>query len=210
MSEENGAESTVKTSKKSSGRSLGPSVVTWGVILVVVTGLVSWFAFAAVYGVGVGGGGAPSSPSTGGGGTDYVYLSIGPGVYNSSMDQYTPANFTLPVHTLVVFHITNYDNGQNPASQYTQVSGTVNNLIYVNGASTGVSSVDVGSISHTFTIMKTGFNVPVPAASSTAPTTVTFSAYFNDTGTFTWNCMAPCDPTSMAAPGFMTGMLTVV
>lgn len=208
MSENHEAGEVEKSGKKSPGRSLSSSVVTWGVILVVVTGLVSWFAFAAVYGVGVGAGGSsPAAPK--GGGTDYVYLSIGPGVYNSSMDQYTPANFTIPAHTLVVFHIVNNDNGLNAAPMYTQVSGTVNNLIHVDGASTGVSSVSVGSISHTFTIMKTGFNVPVPAATATGPTTVDFSAYFNDTGTFVWNCMAPCDPTSMASPGFMTGTLTV-
>ena len=59
-----------------------------------------------------------------------------------------------------------------------------------------------------------GFNVPIPSAINSPEggigATVTFFAYFNETGTFTWNCEAPCDPFSMATDGFMTGTMTVV
>ncbi len=196
-------------------RAINSKVLTWGVILVIVTGLVSWFGFAAAYGVGVGNPPSSSSSSSGntnsgGGGPDYVYLAVNANPdRNQSTDQFTPGNFTVPAHTLLVFTITNYDNGQNVVpAQETKVNGTVHNLIYVNGSTTGISSVTT-PIAHTFTILTTGFNVPLPSAGPVSPSVVTFEAYFNDTGTYTWQCMAQCDPWSMGQAGYMTGTLTV-
>ena len=213
------SESTESQSSESPAKprrtpSLSGQMISWGVILIVVTGIVAWFAFAAAYGVGVGN---PSSSSgngnsnSGGGGPDYVYLAVNANPdRNQSTDQFTPANFTVPAHTLLIFTITNYDNGQNVVpSVDTKVNGTVHNLIYVNGSTTGISSVTT-PIAHTFTIMSTGFNIPLPAAGPVSPSVVTFEAYFNDTGTFTWQCMAQCDPWSMGAAGYMTGTVTVV
>ncbi len=207
-------------SGQSGRKTLSSSVIAWGLILVVVTGIVSWFSFAAVYGVGVETGNSASNGSGNGGtttgptGPDYVYLAINANPdRNQSTDQYTPANFTVPSHTALVFVITNYDNGENaPASIYTQVNGTVGNLEYLNGSATGVSSIPVGQVSHTFTILRgpyAGFSVALPAAGSSAPSVISFTAYFNSTGTFTWQCMAPCDSYSMAGLGFMMGTMTV-
>ncbi len=194
------------------------STLAWGLVVIVVTGIITWFAFAAAYGVGVGSGNSNTPTkggTTGGGGPDYIYMAINANPdRNQSTDQYTPANFTVPTHTLLIFQITNYDNGENPiAPIYSQMNGTVGNLEYLNGSTTGVSSVPVTSVAHTFTILKgpyAGFNVAMPAASTTSPTVVTFEAYFNSTGSFVWQCMAPCDSPSMASLGFMMGTMTVV
>lgn len=207
-------EKTAESVEKKSDDKLSGKVITWMVILVVVTGVVSWFAFAAVYGVGVGSSNPAPAKTQGGGGPAYVYLSINanPDIQPASADQYEPANFTVPAHTELVFVITNYDNGENTlAPSYYKVHGTVGNVEYLNGSSTGVSSIPTGQVAHTFTILSgayAGFNVPIPAAGST-PSVVEFSAYFNTTGTFTWNCMAACDSWSMGTPGYMMGSITV-
>ncbi len=158
---------------------------------------------------------APSAPAAAPGAAAYVYLSINgnPDIRPVGADQYNPANFSVPAHTLLVFTITNYDNGENviPPS-YGAISGTVGNVEYLNGSTQGVSSVPTASVAHTFTFLGgayAGFNVPVPAASATSPTVVVFDAYFNTTGVFTWQCMAPCNGPSMSGIGYMTGMMTV-
>lgn len=200
------------------------ATIAWIVVVVVVTAIVSWFAFAAAYGVGVGSGNGNSSSSsgnsggtTGGGGPDYVYLSINanPDISPPSADQYNPANFTVPAHTLLVFVITNYDTGENPvAPTLANVAGTVGNVEYLNGSTTGVSSVPASQVSHTFSFVGknvySGFNAPIPAASNSTPTVVMFHAYFNTTGAFVWHCLAPCDSWSMGSPGYMIGTMTVV
>jgi hypothetical protein len=141
---------------------------------------------------------------------------------NASTDQYAPANFTVPANTLLEFTLIDYDTGQNPVtSTEATVNGTVGNCIYLNStpASLGpcVHSVSAGFVVHTFSFESgpyAGFNVPIPSAvdssgEGSTGVSVTFFAYFNETGTFTWNCEAPCDPYSMATDGFMTGAMTV-
>ncbi|HYK92729.1 MAG TPA: hypothetical protein VEY07_01640 [Thermoplasmata archaeon] len=188
---------------------------TWvaaGMALVVVVGLVAGLGLGSNFGSpgGTKTGGANSAPA-------YLYLTIAFNPQNG-MDQYFPANFSVPANTMVHFVVTNYDNGHNVvASQYTQVLGTVGGVsTWVNSSmSTPVTAGAVPSaeISHTFTLENGGYmlNVPIPMATDAAnPTTVTFSAFFNSTGTFTWECMAPCDPGSMVTPGYMAGTVTVV
>ncbi len=158
----------------------------------------------------------PGGTSTGStAGPVYVYLSINanPDLSPGAGDQYEPANFTVPSHTWLVFVITNYDPGENPVSAaFAHVSGTLGDVEYLNGSRLGTSSVLPEVVSHTFSFTLgpyEGFNVPIPAAGSSSPTVVQFSVYFNTTGQFTWNCLAPCDPASMQTPGFMTGTMTV-
>lgn len=210
---------TETTEEKRQESKIGKKTPTYTeiAVVVVVTLVVTWFLAAAVYGAGVG----SSTPQSGQGssnsgttGPDYVYLSIdGNPDRNLSMDQYSPANFTVAANTLVIFVITNYDTGENPTSApYNNVSGTVGGVEYLNGSTTGVSSIPSGEVAHTFSILSgpyKGFNAVMPAAGNTTPTVVQFSAYFNTTGVFTWQCMAPCDPTSMATPGYMQGTITV-
>ena len=202
----------------SQGGAQSEDVLELSFVLVVVTALISCFLFAAVYGVAVGSAGraAPSPAAPIGTGPDYVYLSINanPDISPSTADQYEPANFTVPSHTLLIFEITNYDTGENPVSPaFARVNGTLGSSAFLNGSSAGVHLMPAGQVAHTFSFVRgpyAGFNVPVLAAGNSTPTTVLFSVYFNDTGSFIWNCMAPCDSWSMAHSGYMTGTMTVV
>jgi hypothetical protein len=208
------------TSTGTSRRSLLPYVV-----LVVVTFLVTWFVFATLTGYPVGLGSSPSSSSPGGTPVTGVLMTINnpfDTANNSSADQFAPANFTVPANTLLEFTLVNYDTGQNPVSSLeATVNGTVGNCIYLNATPTALGpcmhSVPTGFVVHTFSFESgaySGFNVPIPSAVDSLEggigSSVTFFAFFNHTGTFTWNCEAPCDPYSMATDGFMTGTMTVI
>ncbi len=148
-------------------------------------------------------------------GSEHLYLTIAYDPY-SGLDQYFPANFTVPANVPVTITITNYDNGTNtvPAA-FAQVLGTVGGTETVTNATVSgaqVSSVVPNQVAHTFTLI-TGpndLNIPVPAAQGTTPTVVTFTAVFTTSGQFVWHCMAPCDDAAMTTPGFMMGTVTVV
>jgi hypothetical protein len=195
------------------------------IVLAVVTFFVTWFVFATLTGLPVGLGPSPTNGGSSGTPTTGVLLAINnpfDTANNASADQYAPANFTVPAHTLLEFTITNYDTGQNPVTSLeASVNGTVGNCIYLNSTPTALGpcehSVPAGFVAHTFSFESgaySGFNVPIPSAINSPEggigASVTFFAYFNETGTFTWNCEAPCDPFSMATDGFMTGTMTVV
>ncbi len=144
---------------------------------------------------------------------DYLYLSIFTNA-QTGIDFYQPANFTVPSHTLVHFTIENHDNGSSTvASEYGQVCGTVNDTMDWGNVTT--SQVDPADVSHTLTITDgpyVGFNIPVPPAprSGSHSTVVTFTAFFNDTGTFHWKCEANCGETQMGVDGKMSGLFTVI
>jgi hypothetical protein len=173
-------------------------------------------AFVLVMGVLAGGilghAAAPSVVSVTG--SDHLYLTISFDPY-TGLDQYFPANFSVPANVPVTITITNYDNGTNlvPAA-FAQVLGTVGGTETVTNATlhqTAVSSVPTNQVTHTFTLISSPYdiNVPIPAAQGTTPTVVTFTAVFTATGQFVWHCMAPCDMAAMDTPGFMTGTVTV-
>lgn len=154
----------------------------------------------------------PSTPS----GPDYLYLTI---AFNpeTGLDQYFPANFTVPAHTLVVVTIADYDDASNPVSDATGcVKGTVGNTETITNAShpsgEAVACIPGSEVAHTFSLNTSAYdlNVPVPPSESIAvPVLVTFSAYFNTTGQFVWHCLAPCDGVSMVTLGFMMGTITI-
>jgi hypothetical protein len=156
----------------------------------------------------------PPAPVTGI--VDHLYLTIS---FNptTGMDQYFPANFSVPSHTPVIVTITNYDNGTNVVSPSdASVIGTVGGteLVTSSGSPSAVSmgNIPLDRIAHTFTILQGPYdlNAVIPASVNLSnPSTVQFEAFFNSTGQFDWNCMAPCDPGSMMTPGLMTGILTV-
>jgi len=195
-------------------------------VLVVVTFFLTWFIFATITGLPVGFGTSPASSSSSGTPSTGVILTIDnpfDTAKNGTADQYAPANFTVPAHTLLKFTLINYDTGQNqlPSATDADVNGTVGNCAYLNSTPTSlgpcVHSVPSTFIAHTFSFVSgpyAGFNVPIPSAAASPEggigASVTFFAYFNDTGTFTWNCLALCDPWSMVTSGFMTGSMTVV
>jgi hypothetical protein len=195
------------------------------VVLTVVTFLVTWFIFATITGLPVGLGPSPASKSSSGPTTGVILSIDNPfdTAMNATTDQYAPANFSVPADTLLEFTLINFDTGQNPVTNplWANANGTVGNCIYLNATPTSLGpcehSVPIGFIAHTFSFESgpySGFNVPVPSAAAASEegspgASVTFFAYFNTTGTFTWNCLAPCDPYSMMTDGFMTGTMTV-
>lgn len=148
-------------------------------------------------------------------GPDHLYLTIAFDPY-TGLDQYFPANFSVPANVPVTITITNYDNGTNvvPAA-FSQVLGTVGGAETVTNATASqaaVSSIPADQIAHTFTLISSPYdiNVPVPAAQGTTPTSVSFTIVFTTTGQFVWHCMAPCNGHAMTTPGYMTGTVTVL
>ena len=217
---------TIKNGARATPRRGSSNALLPYLVLAVVTFFLTWFLFAALTGYPVGIGKPPVSVTSGNSPTGVLLAVNNPfdTANNSSTDQFSPANFTVPANTLLEFTLTNYDTGQNPVEPVSEadVSGTVGNCVYLNSTPTSlgpcVHSVSPGFVVHTFSFENgayAGFNVPIPSAINIAPeggvgVTVTFFAYFNETGTFTWNCLAPCDPYSMQTTGFMTGTMTVV
>ncbi len=132
----------------------------------------------------------------------HLYLTVGFN-FTTGEDEYFPANFTVPADVNVVVTITNYDNATNPVpDSLGKVTGTVGGTALINGQT--VTSIPGRAVSHTFTILSLGVNVPLPASS-----TVTFTLLFESPGSYPWHCLAPCDTKAMATVGFMEGTLTV-
>jgi len=62
---------------------------------------------------------------------------------------------------------------------------------------------------HTFTSPKLGLNVLVKAAWAGHPAVTTFTFRAPKVGTYTWTCLANCDPWAMTHFGFMKGRIVV-
>ncbi len=145
---------------------------------------------------------------------DHLYLEIAYDPY-TGLDQYFPANFSVPLNVPVLITVTNYDNRTNPVpAAFSQVLGTVNGTETITNATASgvaVTSVPADRVAHTFTLITGPYtiNVPVPAAQDTTPTVVTFTVVFTSAGQFQWHCMAPCDDLAMTRLGLMTGIVTV-
>ncbi len=132
----------------------------------------------------------------------HLYLTVGFN-FTTGEDEYFPANFTIPLDVNVIVTITNYDNATNPLpDSFGKVTGTVGGAATIDGQA--VQSIPGRDVSHTFTILSLGVNVPLPPSS-----TVTFTLLIEQPGTYEWHCMAPCDANAMSTPGFMQGILTV-
>lgn len=148
-------------------------------------------------------------------GSEHLYLTIAFDPY-TGLDQYFPANFSVPQNVPVTITITNYDNGTNVLPEaFSHVLGTVGGTESVTNTTlsgAALASIPTDQIGHTFTLISNPYdvNVPIPAAQGTTPTVVTFSVVFSSAGQFEWHCMAPCDGAAMSTPGFMTGTVTVV
>ena len=137
----------------------------------------------------------------------HIYLATAFDPY-TGLDKYFPANFTIPAGVDVLFTITNYDNGTNTVDPaYANVQGTVGGTATVNGQV--VTSIPADRITHTFTIHSLNINVPIAAAQGQTPAVVSFTLHVDRSGTYQWDCMAPCDPEAMGTPGFMTGSMGV-
>jgi len=138
---------------------------------------------------------------------------------------YVPSSFELPAHATVVITVTNFDTATalpNGSERYAKVRGTLGDVATVTpihssnpngsaGAARSISALSPAAVSHTFTILALGINVPIaPQARET------FIIHTGAPGTYDWRCFDPCGAGSvgwggaMAAPGYMEGTLTVV
>ncbi len=132
--------------------------------------------------------------------------------------RYTHTSWTVRAGETVVVEITSYDDGAapltGPQTMYDAVLGTVGGTEVAGGKA--ISSVPNGDVSHTFTVVGLGLNLPIPAAPTGKSVTVVARFVPTRTGTFTWQCYAPCGSGSnamggpMSAKGWMEGRVRVL
>ena len=121
---------------------------------------------------------------------------------------YTNASWKVHVGQTVELRITSYDTGSAPLSgvqtMLDQVSGTVSGTETVDGKT--VRSVPNAQLAHTFTVVSLGLNLPVPAAPVGGSVTVVARFVAQRSGTFVWQCYAPCG----SGPNSMGGAMSVM
>lgn len=127
--------------------------------------------------------------------------------------------FTLPRNALVEMDIHNFDSATALRNYYfTQVSGTVGGVEYVNGKPLKVMNPDLTS--HTFTIPSFGVSVPMEGVPDNAPPTKFEDMRFmfrtpNTKGVYRWQCIVPCgsglygNGGPMGEIGYMMGLITL-
>ncbi|MCI4373838.1 MAG: hypothetical protein L3K02_09410 [Thermoplasmata archaeon] len=147
-----------------------------------------------------GGAAASAAPATT---TSNLYLTIEINPV-TGWPQYSPANFTV---SRGIVHVTliDLDAPGAWAGCSCNVTGTVGDVETVNG--TTVSSLSSTNIAHSFDIPSLGINVVSPGMSTTE-----FTLDLNESGTFNWMCLAPCQypPNGpMGETGYMIGAMTV-
>lgn len=115
--------------------------------------------------------------------------------------RYTNASWSVRKGETVILRITSYDDGAAPLTgaqkMFDAVGGTVGGSETVNGKL--MSSVLNDNVSHTFTVVGLGLNLPIPAAPKGGSVTVMARFVVSRTGSFVWQCYAPCGsgPNSM-------------
>lgn len=152
--------------------------------------------------------------------------------------RYTNPDWSVHENQVVTLRITNYDSGSAPLAgfqvAYDNVEGTIgasrhctpSPAVWPHDHCTPVSTVTIdgravshvpnAQISHTFTVPALGLNIPIPLASPGKGLTVVARFVATKTGTFTWQCYAPCGSgeTGMGGPmsvtGWMEGKVTVL
>lgn len=114
----------------------------------------------------------------------------------------------------VVLTIINEDDGSAPlAPGYRQFDSVQGGTETVEGIP--VSSISNEKIAHTFTMLGLNVNAAIPAAPKGSTDTIVLTFTPTQTGTFPWQCFAPCGIWSdgfggaMDTPGWMKGTITV-
>ena len=142
------------------------------------------------------------------------------GILAGSGEQPRLTNSAWTVHKgqTVTIKIVSFDDGAAPLMgkymKYTKVMGTANGKEVAGGKT--INNVSDINVSHTFTIVGLGFNMPIAAAPTGKSIVVTATFTPTKTGTFTWNCFAPCGTGTvgmngtMKATGWMMGQVKVV
>ena len=131
--------------------------------------------------------------------------------------RYTHASWSVQAGDTVVVAVTSYDDGTAPLTgaqmMYDKVLGTLGGTETVDG--TPVRSVPDEDISHTFTVVGLGLNLPIPVAPKGGSVTVVARFVPERAGRFVWQCYAPCGsgPNSMggamSTSGWMEGVVAV-
>lgn len=73
-----------------------------------------------------------------------------------------------------------------------------------------VTVYNYDSAGHSFTAPALGLDVWIPGGGAASPSVTTFTFHPGSAGTYLWVCGVPCDPFSMATPGYMRGEIHVV
>ncbi len=122
--------------------------------------------------------------------------------------QYTNPVWTVHANERVTVKIISFDDGTAPlmGSQmmYDRVLGSTTGSELVAGRA--VSSVADTNVAHTFTVVGLRFNMPIPAAPTGKSVTVVATFVPTKTGTFTWQCYAPCGDGTNGMGGAMSTM----
>ncbi len=131
--------------------------------------------------------------------------------------RYTNSSWSVQAGDTVVLRITSYDDGTAPLMgaqmMFDRVEGTLGGIELIDGRATSLVSND--NISHTFTVVGLGLNLPIPVAPTGGSVTVVARFQAKRTGNFVWQCYAPCGsgPNSMggamARLGWMEGTVSV-
>lgn len=122
--------------------------------------------------------------------------------------RFTNSSWTVHKGQTVVLQITSYDTGTAPLggvqTMYDAVRGTVSGTEEVDGKS--IRSVPNTQIAHTFTVVGLGLNLPIPVAPTGGTVVVTARFVAQQSGTFVWQCYAPCG----SGPNSMGGAMSVM
>lgn len=176
----------------------------FNVVALVAIGVV-FAAFGVGYvGAGLAGTSGPTHPHAAPMVTTNLYLTVNLNPV-TGWPQYTPANFTVTAGEVFVT-ITDYDAPGAWDGCMCNVTGTAGNSEALNGSA--ISDFSSANVAHTFDVPALGINALIPGMS-----TVTFTLFLNQTGSYTWYCEAPCQypPNGpMGFPGYMTGTMTIV
>lgn len=123
---------------------------------------------------------------------------------------FEPSVLTVKAGSRVTITLKNNDDGADPVSAtVAKVRGTVGGVKEANGKT--FRALPMTAVSHTFTILSLGINVPIPASQTV---TFTFKAPTKP-GTYSFICVVPCGTGAsgwegpMASKNYMIGTIIV-
>jgi hypothetical protein len=138
-------------------------------------------------------------------------LPVKPGGPSDNFPAYVATSpTTLPANTLVTVTIRNFDVGDDalPASSpFLRVQGTAGGAASADGKI--YTKLGANHVSHTFTIMQIGLNVPIPGDPVGDANNVTVTFSFRTpakAGAYTFQCFVPCGTGTSGFQGPMADM----
>lgn len=150
----------------------------------------------------------PASPFVGTPVTESMTILTGKEDGRPGWPRFTHATWSVHAGQVVTVRITSHDDGTAPLmgsqTMYDTVEGTVGGTETVDGRA--VRTVATENIAHTFTVVALGLNLPVPAAPTGGTVTVVARFVPKLTGSFVWQCYAPCGSGMNSMGGAMSTM----